>query len=87
MPLWRISDALRRIAELLQLHPTSLALERCLPPIPQHAPDRPIRLRAALASSFVAGLEMARDGAVTVQQDIPFGHMSLALRSPEPSRQ
>ena len=85
--LWRIPDALRRIAELLGKHSAGLALERCLPPIPAHASDRPIRLRAALASTFMAGLEMARDGAVTVQQDIPFGHMSLALRSPEPSRQ
>jgi segregation and condensation protein A len=41
--LWRIPGALRRLAELLQQHPTGLPLERCLPPIPRHAPDRPLR--------------------------------------------
>nr|WP_245215015.1 segregation/condensation protein A [Pararoseomonas indoligenes] len=75
--LWRIPDAVRRIAELLQSDPDSLALERCLPTIPHGAPDRPIRLRAALASTLVAGLEMARDGAVTLEQAEPFGPVML----------
>jgi segregation and condensation protein A len=75
--LWRISDALKRITELLPRYPTGLPLERCLPPIPQHAPDRPIRLRAALASTFVAGLELARDGAVALAQGRPSDSISL----------
>jgi segregation and condensation protein A len=83
--LWRISDALHRITELLGQHPTGLPLERCLPPIAPRAPDRPIRLRAALASTFVAGLELARDGAVTVEQGHPFGPVRLALQFHEPS--
>ncbi|MCR0985035.1 hypothetical protein [Roseomonas populi] len=62
--LWRIPDAARRITELLGQIPMSLTLERCLPPIPSHASDRPVRLRAALASTLVAGLEMARNGIV-----------------------
>jgi segregation and condensation protein A len=85
--LWRIPDALLRLAALLQQHPTGLPLERCLPPIPQRVPDRPIHLRAALASTFVAGLELARDGAVTVEQGHPFGPVKLALQFPEPSQQ
>jgi segregation and condensation protein A len=83
--LWRISDALQRITELLQQHPPGLPLERCLPRIPNHASDRPVRLRAALASTFVAGLELARDGAVTVEQGHPFGPVKLALQFHEPS--
>ncbi|MFC7738847.1 hypothetical protein ACFQX4_24300 [Roseomonas sp. GCM10028921] len=75
--LWRIPDALRRVAELLQLHPNHLALERCLPPIPQNVPDRPIRLRAALANTFVAGLEMARHGGAELVQTEPFGLLAL----------
>jgi segregation and condensation protein A len=79
--LWRIADALQRITKLLQQHPTGLPLERCLPPIPRHAPDRPIRLRAALASTFVAGLEMARDGAIALAQEHAFGPVMLATAS------
>ncbi|MBP0447826.1 segregation/condensation protein A [Roseomonas sp. SSH11] len=82
--LWRIPDALRRIAELLQENPAYLPLERCLPPIPHHAPDRPIRLRAALASTFAAGLEMARDRRVALGQKEPFGLVTLAPLSSEP---
>ena len=81
--LWRIPDALQRIAELLGQHPGQLALERCLPPILVHTPDRPIRIRAALASTFVAGLELARDGAVVLEQHGPFGPVRLT-RSPVP---
>jgi segregation and condensation protein A len=75
--LWRIPDALRRIADLLGQHPTGLPLERCLPPVAPKAPDRPLRLRAALASTLVAGLELARDGTLSVEQAEPFGPISL----------
>jgi segregation and condensation protein A len=81
LALWRIPDALQRLAALLQQHPTGLPLECCLPPIPRHAPDRPIRVRAALASTFVAGLEMARNGAVALEQREPFGPVILAPAS------
>ncbi|MBB5696153.1 segregation and condensation protein A [Muricoccus pecuniae] len=77
LDLWRIPDALRRIAELLGQHPASLTLEGCLPPIPVHTPDRPIRMRAALASTFVAGLEMARNGGIGLEQQDAFGPIAL----------
>ncbi|TPG38234.1 segregation/condensation protein A [Roseomonas nepalensis] len=70
--LWRISDAVRRITELLGQSPAGLPLQRCLPTIPPAAPDRPLRLRAALASTLVAGLELARDGRVLLRQDEAF---------------
>lgn len=76
--LWRIPDALRRIAELLGQHPTGLALERCMPQVPEHAPDRPLRLRAALASTLVAGLELARDGKIAVDQSEPFAPITMS---------
>jgi len=79
--LWRIPDAIRRITELLRQHPTDLALERCLPPIPAHAPDRPLRVRAALASSLVAGLELAREGVVVLAQDEAFATIHLGRTS------
>jgi segregation and condensation protein A len=73
LAFWRIPDALQRITELLQQQPTGLPLEHCLPPIPPRAPDRAIRVRAALASTFVAGLEMARDGTIWANQSNAFG--------------
>jgi chromatin segregation and condensation protein Rec8/ScpA/Scc1 (kleisin family) len=36
-----------------------------------------VRLRAALASTLVAGLELACDGAVLVIQDEPFGSVNF----------
>ena len=48
-------------------------MERCLPPVPYATPDRSLRLRAALASTLVAGLELARDGRAMLQQEKAFG--------------
>jgi segregation and condensation protein A len=76
--LWRIPDAIRRITELLPESPAGLPLERCLPSILSYAPDRPIRLRAAIASTLVAGLELARDGTLMLDQTQPFGSIILA---------
>ncbi len=75
--LWRVGDARARIAQLLLRHPDGLPLLACLPPFPPRAPDRPLQLRAALASSFTAGLEMAREGAVALAQGEPFGPLLL----------
>jgi segregation and condensation protein A len=76
--LWRVPDALRHIAALLARHPSPLNLAQCLPPIPAQATDRPLRLRAALASSFSAGLEMARDGQAVLEQAAPFAAIRIA---------
>jgi segregation and condensation protein A len=75
-----VPDALRHIAALLARHPAPLSLARCLPPIPAQAPDRPLRLRAALASSFAAGLEMAWDGTAVLEQAAPFAAIGLRGR-------
>ena len=76
--LWRISDAVLRITELLGQSPASLPLQRCLPTVPPAAPERPLHLRAALASTLVAGLELARDGRLTIHQAEPFGVVTLS---------
>nr|WP_282572334.1 segregation/condensation protein A [Roseomonas acroporae] len=78
--LWRVPDALGRIAALLQEAPAAgLPLEACLPPLEPDAPDRPLRRRAALASTLVAGLELAREGTATIEQEEPFGSISIGL--------
>ena len=80
--LWRVSDAMLRIAELLQEHPGGLPLERCVPVVTPMASDRPLRLRAAVASTLVAGLELARERALNVRQDEPFGSITVETAQP-----
>ena len=79
LDLWRVADARQRIATLLHQHPEGLALEGCLPPFPSGAAARHLRVRASLASTLVAGLEMARDGTIILAQAQVFGPVTLAL--------
>jgi segregation and condensation protein A len=76
LDLWRVPEARQRILALLAAHPAGLPLEQCLPPLPGSEAE-PARRRAALASSFVAGLELAREGAAEITQDIAFGRIGL----------
>jgi len=75
--LWRISDAMLRITALLEQQPRNLRLAQCLPAIAPTEPDRPLRSRAALASTLVAGLELTRDGRLTLSQAEPFGSITI----------
>jgi segregation and condensation protein A len=68
-PLWTASDALGLVTRLLAVLPDGSPLTAYLPPIPQDAPARTLRCRAAVASTLIAGLEHARDGALSLDQD------------------
>ncbi len=68
-PLWTASDALARVSQLLPVLPDGSPLTAYLPPIPEDAPTRARRCRAAVASTLIAGLERARDGALLLDQD------------------
>jgi segregation and condensation protein A len=76
-PLWRLPHALARIRALLAELPEGGELTRFLPPVPGQAPDRVLQVRAALASTFVAGLELARTGAIALAQTEAFGPVRL----------
>lgn len=81
--LWRIPDALARIRALLAELPEGAALNRFLPPIAAAAPDRSLKARAAVASTFVAGLELTRAGQIRLEQTDAFGAIMLrSLRDP-----
>ncbi len=67
-PLWSASDALARVTRLLPVLPDGSLLAAYLPPIPLDAPARALRCRAAVASTLIAGLEHARDGALSLDQ-------------------
>ncbi len=61
--LWRVTDAVARIREMMTAGGTDTRpLADFLPVIKTDQPDRDLRCRAALASTLVAGLELAREG-------------------------
>ncbi len=67
--LWSVKDALHRLAALVGSVPDWTSLEQFLP----DALEGPLERRAALASTLLAGLEMARGGAVRLRQEEAFG--------------
>jgi segregation and condensation protein A len=69
LTLWTVQDALARLAAMLGSVPDWASLERFLP----EALAGPLERRAAVASTLVAGLEMARRGALRLRQDQQFG--------------
>lgn len=75
--LWRVTDALARIRMLLDAHPGGGALTAFLPPLPKDAGDRAIRVRAAVAGSLAAALQLAREGNVALAQTAPFAPITL----------
>jgi len=69
LTLWTVQDALHRLGALVGSLPDWTSLERFLP---DHIVN-PTERRAAMASTLMAGLEMARGGAVRLRQDHEFG--------------
>ena len=69
LPLWTVADAVARLERMLPHRAGWVALGGFLPDLPGDALLR----RAAVASTLLAGLELARSGAVEVRQDEPFG--------------
>jgi segregation and condensation protein A len=53
-------------------------LRKFLPAIAADAADRTLQARAAVASTLVAGLELAREGALSLQQAEDFGTVTMA---------
>ncbi|UFN51571.1 segregation/condensation protein A (plasmid) [Roseomonas sp. OT10] len=78
--LWRVPDALEHIRAVLGHHPQGGDLALFLPPLPAEEPARPLKARAALASTLLAGLELARNGAVEMVQEEIFGAIRLYTR-------
>ena len=71
--LWSVKDALARLGRLLGSLPDWTSLDAFLP---EELGD-PIQRRAALASTLIAGLEMARGGGLRLRQEEPFGPILL----------
>jgi segregation and condensation protein A len=77
LSLWSVKDALQRLGALLGSLPDWTSLDRFLPDTIGGALER----RAALASTLLAGLELARGGAVRLRQEQAFGPI-LVRRAP-----
>ena len=69
LSVWTVKDALTRLALLVGNLPDWASLEQFLP----DTIGTPMQRRAALASTLLAGLEMARGGAIRLRQELEFG--------------
>lgn len=76
-PFWRVADAVARITRMLADRPGGGGLRIFLPAVDRSTPERELRCRAALASTFVAGLELAREGALQLDQLVPWREIQL----------
>lgn len=81
--LWRIPDAMARITAMLAERPEGAALGCFLPQTDPADPDRELRGRAALASTFWAGLELARSGTLGLRQDRPWQEIQMSRDVPK----
>lgn len=63
--LWSVDDALKRMERLFGAMPDWSVLSAYLPPIE----GDPLKIRSATAATFVAALELARQGRVELRQD------------------
>ncbi|MGI4945937.1 MAG: segregation and condensation protein A [Janthinobacterium lividum] len=70
LPFWSVSDATRRIRQMMPAWPEGVTLDVFLPERADDSPSYSLRRRAALAATLIAGLELARGGALTLKQDV-----------------
>lgn len=71
--IWTVADAVGMLSRMLRSSTGWDTLAAFLPP----GLSDPVETRAALAATLVAGLEMARGGAVELRQDEPFAPILL----------
>jgi segregation and condensation protein A len=73
-----VQDALKRLTSLLGSMPDWTSLERFLPELRGGAPGDTLEHRAALSSTLIAGLELARGGQLRLRQEAAFGPILVA---------
>ena len=80
LTVWTVRDALSRLALLVGNLPDWSNLEQFLP----EELTSPLQRRAALSSTLLAGLEMARGGAVRLRQEEEFGPILVRRGDTDP---
>ena len=77
-PFWSVSDAAERIwAMLPMLGEEGAPLEMFLPAVPVDAPELELRCRVAVTGTFLAGLELTRDGSIGIDQDAAWSSIQV----------
>ncbi len=77
-PFWSVTDAAQRIRAMLpKFGEEGEALEAFLPEVPVDAPERELRCRVAVAGTFLAGLELTREGSIGVEQDAAWSSIQV----------
>jgi len=82
--LWRAPDAIARIRSLLRVHPEGRALEFFLPELPPEDAERELKARGAVSSTFLAGLELAKERDLDLEQGAPYS--PVFIRSTDADR-
>jgi segregation and condensation protein A len=75
--LWSVAQALARIRAVLEKAPEGGELGSFLPRISRAEPDHALRIRGAIASTLMAGLELARNGELVLKQEAAFSAIEL----------
>jgi len=84
-PVWldlhSVPDARERILRRIADHPGPRPLDHLLPdaPEPGAVPESGMRARSRWTSTFVAGLELAKQGDVALEQDAAFSPIQVSL--------
>jgi hypothetical protein len=82
MPPWSVGDAATRIRALLPgVGEEGAALAAFLPELPALVAEPERWCRAAVASTFLAGLELTREGTITVQQETTWARILIRQAS------
>jgi len=74
---WLMSNAIARIQAMIAELPDGGTLRTFLPKIDATAPDRERRCRAAVAGTLLAGLELARQGDIVLNQPEPWQDIAV----------
>ena len=77
-PFWTVGDAIARIERLLPVLPEGSELAAFLPEVAESGADRHLACRAAVASSFMASLELARREILKLTQQKDWSFIYIA---------
>lgn len=88
LPFWTVADAARRIRHALAATGRAERPMTCfLPQVPAEAPDRELRCRVAVSATLLATLELAREGAAAIRQDVAWGPATLLAVQDRPGEE
>ena len=77
-PLWRVPAALAQLRQVLTTWPPEGLTLAQLMPSPEQGGTSKLQRRAALASTLMAGLELAREGTLGLDQNEGFGEIQVS---------